>query len=216
MNGAGFCRNLWEGIGTGPPPITQMISSMLGGDRSAADILTEVDGDAEKLEYPLGEFFADGHDDCDTACYLCLLRYENQPFHGILDWQLGATFLRALVDPQYRCGLDGDFEFWGIERWPALARRLAEEMAMRFSGEIAEFAGIPAFRVSTGRTLSSWVLVAHPLWDWDDESEIASGTTLSRAREDAGEHGEPLCWDTFNLSRRQVRVREWIRTTPSG
>ena len=216
VNGAGFCRNLWEGIGTGPPRIMQMISSMLGGDRSAADILTEVDGDAEKLEYPLGEFFADGHDDCDTACYLCLLRYGNQPFHGILDWQLGATFLRALVDPQYRCGLDGDFEFWGIERWPALARRLAEEMAMRFSGEIAEFAGIPAFRVSTGRTLSSWVLVAHPLWDWDDESEIASGTTLSRAREDAGEHGEPLCWDTFNLSRRQVRVREWIRTTPSG
>ena len=54
-----------------------------------------------------------------------------------------------------RCGLDGDFEFWGIERWPTLARRLAEEMAMRFSGEITEFAGIPAFQVCSAKSRSS-------------------------------------------------------------
>jgi len=216
VNGAGFCRHLWEGVGAGPPPITTMISSMLGGGRSSSEILADVDGDAEQLAYPLSEFFAPGHKDCDTACYLCLLRYGNQPFHGILDWQLGAAFLRALVDPEFRCGLDGDFTFWGIERWPDLARGLAEEMAARFSGDVGEFSAIPAFRVNLGRSLSPWVLVGHPLWDWDDDAEIDGRTILSEAREEAGEHGEPLCWDTFNLSRRQVRVREWIRASRTG
>ena len=216
VNGAGFCRNLWEGVGSAGPPITTMIESMLGGCRSASEILSEVAEDTEQLPYPLGEFLAAGHEDCDTACYLCLLRYGNQPFHGILDWQLGAAFLRALVDPQFRCGLDGDFSFWGVERWPVVARRLAAEMAERFSGDVGEFSGVPAFRVSLGRSTSPWVLVAHPLWDWDDDADIGAGTILSQARDEADEHGEPLCWDTFNLSRRQVRVREWIRSTPGG
>ena len=121
-----------------------------------------------------------------------------------------------MADPGFRCGLDGHFEFWGIERWPELARSLAREMATRFSGELAEFAGVPAFRVALGAKLSPWVLVAHPLWDWNDEAEIEDGTILSQAREEAAEHGEPLCWDTFNLARRQVRVREWIRMTHGG
>lgn len=186
---------------------------MLSGCQSAHDILEAVGGDVEQLPYPLGEVLTDDHSGCDTACYLCLLRYGNQPLHGILDWQLGAAFLRALVDPRFHCGLDGDFDFWGIERWPDLALRLANQMAARFSGQVGKFAEVPAFRVSLGHKLSPWVLVAHPLWDWNDDSEVISGTILADAREEAGEYGDPLCWDTFNLARRQVRVREWIRTT---
>jgi hypothetical protein len=216
VNGAGFCRNLWEGVAGGPPPIIAMIESMLGGCRSAGTILTAVAGDAERLPYPLSEFLASGHEDCDTACYLCLLRYGNQPFHGILDWQLGAAYLRALVDHSFLCGLDGDFSFWGIERWPDLAQRIAEEMAERFSGEAHTFSQVPAFRVRLGRRASPWVLVSHPLWDWDGDADLEEGTILAQAREEADEHGEPLCWDTFNLSRRQVRVREWIRSSSVG
>jgi hypothetical protein len=119
-----------------------------------------------------------------------------------------------MVDPGFACGLDGDFHFWGIEGWPALAQDLAERMAERFDGETDTFEGVPAFRLSLqGRNeLSPWVLVSHPLWDWDDESELVGGTILSRARELAATDEEPLCWDTFNLARRQVRVREWIRS----
>ena len=216
VNGAGFCRNLWESTSAGSPRITRMISSMLGSCQSSADLLEAVGGDADLLPYPLGEVLASDHGDCDSACYLCLLRYGNQPLHGILDWQLGAAFLRALVDPTFRCGLDGNFSFWGIERWPDLAVHLAGQMARRFAGQADEFAGVPAFRVSLGRELSPWILVAHPLWEWDDDSELKSGTILAEARKEAEEHGDPLCWDTFNLARRQVRVREWIRTTLLG
>ena len=35
VNGAGFCRNLWESTSSASPPITQMISSMLGDCRSS-------------------------------------------------------------------------------------------------------------------------------------------------------------------------------------
>jgi len=214
VNGAGFCRNLWDNETSGQPRVANTISSILGGSGSSVEILQEVDNDARKLGYPLSEFLACEHGDCDSACYLCLLRYGNQPFHGILDWQLGASYLRAIVDPSFQCGLDGNFEFWGIERWPNYAQNLASEMANRFSGHHNEFAGVPAFRVSLGRDLSPWVLVAHPLWDWDNESDIEGGTILSEAREAAGEFGDPLCWDTFNLARRQVRVREWLRAAP--
>lgn len=210
VNGAGFCRNLSDSS-RGHPRIADFIVSILGGCRSSSELLAEVANDVDRLAYPMDEFLAPGHEDCDTACYRCLLRYGNQPFHGILDWQLGVAFLRTLVDPTFRCGLDGDFTFWGVERWSRHARRIAADMAGRFSGEAGEFAGVPAFRVSFGKAMSPWVLVAHPLWDWDDENELSPGTILARAREEAMEHGNPLCWDTFNLSRRQVRVREWIR-----
>ncbi len=212
VNGAGFCRSLVEADSEGTPRLAFTLSSILGGGGSAQDILAAVGNDASELSYPLNEFLAPSHEGCDTACYRCLLRYGNQPFHGILDWQLGAAFLRAITDASFRCGLDGDFSFWGIERWYQTASRLAREMAARFEGDASEFSRVPAFRISLGRQQSPWVLVAHPLWDWDDEEEIETGTILFSAREAAGEFGDPLCWDSFNLERRQVRVREWIRS----
>jgi len=212
VNGAGFCRNLFQsGDGT-TPRIAALISSMLGECGTSASVVARVGGNHEDLPYPLGEFLKPGHENCDTACYQCLLRYGNQPFHGILDWQIGSAFLRALVDPGFRCGLDGDFGFWAIEGWQTQARRLAGEMAERFSGECSEFAGVPAFRVALGaKRRSAWVLLAHPLWDWDDEAELVGGGILDEARDLADGFGEPLCWDTFNVARRQVQVREWIR-----
>lgn len=211
VNGAGFCKNLSDGP-NGHPRVVDIINAMLGGGRTSREVKAAEESRVDDLSYPMSDFLSPEHSDCDTACYRCLLRYGNQPFHGILDWQLGVAFLRALVDPSFRCGLDGNFSFWGIERWPAQARRIASDMARRFSGHVGEFASIPAFRVSFGRTMSPWVLVAHPLWDWDDNVESPHRTLLSLAREEAAEHGDPLCWDSFNLARRQVRVREWIRS----
>ena len=85
-------------------------------------------------------------------------------------------------------------------------------MAERFDGEFNNETTVPAFRISLGRNrLSPWILVAHPLWDFDDD--LPSGTILSDARDFLTNYqtGEPLSWDTFNLARRQVFVRERIR-----
>ena len=85
-------------------------------------------------------------------------------------------------------------------------------MAQRFGdGIVKVFSDVPAFRVRVKRdVMSPWVLVAHPLWDWADDSDESN--LLGRARATSDEFGEPLCWDTFNLARRQVFVREAIRS----
>ena len=198
VNGAGFCEHLAETGEGGVPRVASYIASML----------------TDRDRYPLQEFLAAGHD-CRTSCYLCLRRYGNQPFHALLDWQLGLAFLRAMVDPAYTCGLDGNFDFPEIKRWPGQARRIAEEMARRFDGEEPnEFSGVPAFRIRLPKKrLSPWVLVVHPLWDWRDD---LGNSILAQARDAAADGEEPLGWDTFNLARRQVFVREWIRREVRG
>lgn len=197
VNGAGFTRSLCESEGGQAPQVADLLWSILN----------------EREKYPLRDLQAEDHRDCDSACYKCLLRYGNQPFHGVLDWQLGLAYLRAMTNPAFDCGLSGRFVDPELRGWPHLARRLAREMSERFDGEIGEFSGVPAFRVQIGRgKLSRWVLVSHPLWNWDSDGELRAGTILHAAREEAGVYGDPLCWDTFNLARRQVRVREWIRS----
>lgn len=199
VNGAGFCRILSESTASSPKIMTY-IQSML----------------SDRHKYPLEQVLAADHADCDTACYRCLLRYGNQHYHGLLDWRLGLTYLRAMVDPNFVCGLDGDFGTPGLTGFKASALRLAEEITERFGGEVRSFADgqVPAFRVRTkGKKMSPWVLVAHPLWNWKSDTEPMAGPLLAQAKEEATdpETGLTLCWDTFNLERRQVQVREWIK-----
>ncbi len=195
VNGAGFCRNLSESD-RDIPRVLRLIYSML----------------TESSSYPLESFASVEHQDCDTACYRCLLRYGNQHFHGLLDWQLALCYLRALIDSTFVCGLDGNFDFPGLDRWRRTAEELAGEMVKRFGGETRSFAGgmVPAFKIGIGRRQSSpWVLVGHPLWDWGED--LIEGTILWHAEQEASADGAADCWDTFNLARRQVQVREWIK-----
>jgi hypothetical protein len=199
INGAGFCRYLAQTSG-GVSHVCQMIASML----------------QDEGEYPLSEVLKPRHRDCDTACYQCLLRYGNQPFHGLLDWPMGLVYLRALIDPDFHCGLDDRFDAPGLDVWPAIALRTASEMVDRFGGEVTRHGPVPAFRLRVGRARTPWVLVAHPLWDWDEVTGPTQDSVMARAYEAAmSEEGAPLCWDTFNLSRRQVLVRERIRAALS-
>jgi DEAD/DEAH box helicase domain-containing protein len=200
VNGAGFCKRLSTARSIGGPPwIADLILSILD----------------DSTKYPREKFEEPSHRNCHSACYRCLLRYGNQPFHGLLDWQLGMVFLRALCDPSFRCGLGPREESTvGLHRWSERAGLLAEEMATRFKGGKTDcFHGVHSFRIEMrDNRLSPWILVAHPLWEFDSVSGPVSGTKLFDAYAAAmTEEGPPACWDTFNLSRRQVLVRERIR-----
>lgn len=196
VNGAGYCHWLVQDE-NGHPRIAKLVRSIL----------------EDHTEYPLKQFRNAEHS-CDSSCYRCLRRYGNQPFHGLLDWQLGLAFIRAMVDPDYRAGLkDGQFHAYEeLRRWPALAESLAKEMASRFNGEYKIFGSIAAFRIKMPRgKLTPWVLVRHPLWDWSSKDGPPEGTILEEAYDQAKKDGgQPLCWDSFNLLRRQVLVREKI------
>jgi hypothetical protein len=197
VNGAGFCRNLYEPE-HGKPKILKLMHSMI----------------SDHDESPLKRLLHPDHVDCEMACYQCLLRYGNQQFHGLLDWRLGLSYIRAMLDPEFACGLDGNFDYPELGGWKEIATRLAEEMKQRFDCETRTFAGgmIPAFRMDANDGATpQWVLVSYPLWDWDESDELVAGTILSQAEEEAAEDGPTACWDTFNLSRRPVQVREWIK-----
>lgn len=128
------------------------------------------------------------------------------------------VFLRAIVDSSFRCGLDGDESVPGLKGWSDQAGRLAHEMATRFKGTSGCFHGVHAFRIETrARKPSPWILVAHPLWDFDTEKGPSANSRLYDAYNAAlCEEGRAQCWDTFNLSRRQVLVRERIRNPGGG
>ena len=196
VNGAGYCDWLSQQEDK-VPRLARLIASIL----------------SESAEYPLAAFLLKSHVGCNTSCYRCLRRYGNQPYHGLLDWQLGLSFLRSMVDPAYRAGLvQGEFESCiEIQGWPTVAQRVANQMAERFSGQVRMFGQIPAFRFPYRKNvMTPWVLVRHPLWDWSHESDPEQKTILAAAWEAALVDGPPLCWDTFNLDRRQVFVRERI------
>jgi hypothetical protein len=188
VNGAGFCEALGApDLGTGAPLIASLLRSSV------------VDED----EYPLDEFIRDDHErTCEQACYRCLLRYRNQPYHGLLDWRLGLAFLQVLADANYRCGLDGNFVGHALSTWPELVERDIWRIQRQFARvETRSLGRLWAVRFDgAGR----WAIVAHPLWD----PAAIDGVLLDSAR--ALEGAPFVVVDSFNLARRPVTIRRAV------
>ena len=196
VNGAGFSD--WLGHGD-PPPILRVLSNIL--NNQADEWATE-----------------DHQSKCQEACYRCLKSYDNQNLHGLLDWRLGLAYLRSFTDPDWLCGLDGDFSWSPLQQWPETAFRLREDTLKLWRADKPENRNeyllpddskkIYAFRL--GSTMSCpWVIIRHPLWRWGlNEGPLAE--FASRLDPDYQQKGNVLCWDTFNLSRRPGRTRQWI------
>jgi DEAD/DEAH box helicase domain-containing protein len=188
VNGAGFC----EALGA-PDPVTgaPLISALLG---SAV---------VDEGKYPLNEFTRGDHvRTCEQGCYQCLLRYRNQPYHGLLDWRLGLAFLQVLADGNYRCGLDGNFIGHALRMWPDLVERDIWRVERQFGRVESRTVGcLWAVRFDgAGR----WAVVAHPLWD----PAGIDGALLDAAR---GLGGDPfVVVDSFNLARRPVTIRRAV------
>jgi DEAD/DEAH box helicase domain-containing protein len=195
INGSGFCAHL----ATSDPGGTLLISELI---RSIVE-------DTDK--YPLRDFLkTDSHGDhprqCDQACYRCLQRYSNQMYHGLLDWRLGLSFLGVLNDPAFDCGLTSGFSGPGMSDWQRLAKTYAEDM-LRFGegGEMRQVGDLWSFRLD--RRHQHWALITHPLWDPNPSTMIGA---FASAYDELEENGATriTCVDTFDLARRQVRVRE--------
>lgn len=167
--------------------------------------------------YPLDDFLDPEHrDHCATSCYVCLQRYGNQAYHGLLDWKLGLAVLRGLIDPSYRFGLDADDygqTSWTylpeIEAWKREGAHLASELAGE-DGAVDDWGGLPAFRRRYAGEMGPWVIIVHPMWETDAPHAHPRLTEAVRmAEEDCGL--TPQTWDSFNLARRRTQVLEWIR-----
>jgi hypothetical protein len=196
INGAGFSERLGSLDHDGRPVVSRIIEGILN-DPSGYP-LKDVLRRTEELDHPR---------QCDQACYRCLKRYNNQMYHGLLDWRLGLAFLRVLTDSSFRCGLDGEFEGPALFDWLDWAKKYADQM-VRFGdgGEvIQDVEGLVAFRFDHKNP--HWALVVHPLWDVDKLPDI-----VGRAYDALDGPGARILFaNTFDLARRQVRTRERLR-----
>lgn len=188
VNGAGFCAALGQtDPGTGTPLIASLLRSTI----------------FDESEYPLNEFTRNDHErTCEQSCYRCLLRYRNQPYHGLLDWRLGLSFLQVLDDAAYRCGLDGDFTRHALRTWPEVVRRDVRRLERQFAGLQTRPLGRLWGIKFDGAT--RWAIVGHPLWD----PTAIEGVLLAAAEALAGQPFVVV--DSFNLARRPVTIRRAV------
>lgn len=182
-NGSGFCRHL---LGDSTIPVSALIASILDDEISWPR--TSV-ADTEHMKR------------CGTSCYKCLQRYNNRNFHGLLDWRLGLAYLRAIVDPRYECGIDGNYNQFELNDWQENVRDLALQTQTYIPGNtVSSLAGrtdIPIF--SLNGEDSRWGVVVHPLWD--------TKKLFDRFR--LGRDFVPV--DSFELSRRPLHVLQRAR-----
>jgi Lhr-like helicase len=200
VNGAGFCRRLAMSE-NGRPMVARLVESL-------------VENKSDRLVAP---FFQDAHPQtCARSCYRCLQRYNNRGWHGLLDWRLGIGFLRGLLQPDWRAGLDGRWAaFPELADWPRLAAEAAEEVRRldpdNRTVEQRGPLGLPVLLKPTGRGREAFILV-HPFWRLDQSSRAAGPLAETVRSLDAEE-----VWfvDTFDVARRPVKAIEQARLRTS-
>ncbi|WP_416355899.1 DEAD/DEAH box helicase [Aureimonas phyllosphaerae] len=186
-NGSGFCRHLQSGEGSVPLLIRSILQDRHSWPRKA-------------LEFK--DASLDHRKACDTSCYRCLQRFDNRNYHGLLDWRLGISYLRAFVDPDFTCGLDGRFgDHFELQDWREMASAMADEVESYVPGRMRRPIGkldLPGFTVD--REGIRWAVVVHPLWE------------LSGLRERLAIPEDIALVDTFELARRPLAAIDLVRS----
>ena len=120
-------------------------------------------------------------------------------YHGLLDWRLGLALIKVLIDPDFQCGLDKNFNYRYLSNWLDMAKALQEEFCSYFSGcESREYGALRGFVVGELN-----VIIIHPLWDTRSPSGLLAETIAGFKQ------GEKyICLDTFNMQRRPSRAYE--------
>ena len=193
INGSGLCA--WLVRRKGPDE-----------EVAIAELARSVLSDADS--YPLSDIDVKEHRTaCDQSCYVCLNRFSNQAFHGLLDWRLGLDALALLLWPGFRAGLDGRFHTPGLRDWTELASGYARELSAIAGTRREGRAGfIPV--ACLDRDQDMWCAVVHPFWDWD---RIRS--SISEVDDFAANHNVLVPATSFDLARRPVTALERIRQT---
>ena len=113
-------------------------------------------------------------------------------YHGLLDWRLGLSLLRALASSNFQCGLDGDFSTPDLENWLLNATALRDIFCASFSCSGEQFGALPGFAVG-----DKSVIIVHPLWDVDNPQSLLHEAIATVEAPDRVRY-----LDTFNLLRR--------------
>lgn len=182
VNGAGFCRRLAEGPS---PLIVELMRSLV--DSPETDVL-------------VAPYFDEVHRrNCRQSCYQCLQRYGNRSYHSLLDWRLGLSMLRAMLDSEWSAGLDGN---WAaaleLADWPAIALEAAIAMRElqpdRYDVQVYGPLNLPELRSRKGPPRR--FVLAHPFWSYDVVAQMERDHSTVTT----------MLIDTFEASRRPLRA----------
>lgn len=180
VNGSGLSR--WLSRPIEKPLAVRWLSSMVEDEK----------------EWPLRDLLSDTHrKSCNQACYECLQRYGNRNYHGLLDWRLGLSYIRALLDPKYSAGADGAFDTPELSDWQSHSIDALVRVARGTQDlEIVQTGELPIMQ-RRSRSGDVTIAIVHPLWRLDGSSIPPA---LQRAR---AKYGSNLkCIDSFELMRR--------------
>ena len=128
---------------------------------------------------------------CGSACYDCLMVYRNMTYHGLLDWRLAISYLKAVLSSDYRAGLDNDFSAPEMRGWIELATQVRDSFIRYFGYRPVTFGRLPGFVAGTRN-----FMIVHPLWDTRSPSGL-----FAEAVADSGSSIHRYI-NTFNLLRR--------------
>jgi Helicase conserved C-terminal domain len=200
VNGAGFCQRLSERTESGKPLVVNLIRSVLDNPK---DILVK-------------SYFDSKHrNECAQACYRCLQRYSNRNYHGLLDWRLGLGFLRAMIDPHFNCGLDGNWQrYRELKDWPSLSAIAANELVrlQPTTRVLAQYGAhdLPGLQIRRNGQVENYVVV-HPFWSINPQSMLAEPFSSVLERNAS----TPMYFvDAFDVVRRPIHALDVARARP--
>ena len=132
---------------------------------------------------------------CLTACPKCIANHSNHPYHPILDWRLGADFVRVLESPQEKLGAEGSGVYYKEWAGGIAEKALVSLCCSGLGYDRLEEVDHPCAINHESRKI---VIVVHPLW----KSNVPA---VLRVKDEA--LAEYSGWqvtlaDTFNLIRR--------------
>ena len=173
-NGAGFCTQ-----------IKTVLSNILKEIKSP-----------NKSAFMKNLYKEDHINKCDSACHRCLKAYRNINYHGLLDWRLGISLLKTLINKDYKCGTDGQFDAPDtpeLQGWREKAKSLRDQFCESFTHcQSEDYGQLYGFSVNTVNNKN--IIIIHPFWKTESQTGL-----LTEATKDVE---KPEFIDTFNLLRR--------------
>lgn len=144
---------------------------------------------------------------CDSACYDCLMSYRNRPLHGLLDWRIGCDLLEVYRNPNFNCGLDGNFNSFSLKNWMEKATVLCDTICTAFSTSIEKLPEkrLPGFR---SRNNGQTYLISHPLWS---PCQYQGSLVANACEEYSIDPQNTRLVNLFDLSRRMAWCWDKIR-----
>ena len=192
VNGAGFSKRLAENYSKEPLAV-ELMRSMLD----------------EPSDQMTNAFFDQQHrDQCGLSCYRCIQRFGNKNYHGLLDWRLGLSFMRCLLDSEHCVGLDGNFhDYKELSDWPELAKGAAQSI-QRLNPNTRKVSNVGALNLPVVTDVTEAFMVVHPFWDVLDSPSEVINESLNELRR---LFDKVYCIDTFEAHRRLMNTLDRLR-----